>query len=192
MKRNYTAIDLEIAGIRYKLIRISYSNDGSFYITPEIKDFMGKTINGKITDLHFSNHSSGINHLRIRDIKTDTYQIPQITLMGKKECRWYLCLNLKNKQLGDILNINNKKDFKYSSYELLKIKQIPTNWLTLFLQASKGTMDINKIPLRILGYIKLYYNELNIYITLCEGKVKKSQKPFGLKSDRILPTNFQD
>jgi hypothetical protein len=179
--KNYLAIDLEINSRKYKFFRISVTKDGSLIVSPQIKPIMEGSLKGHIDDIHISQHISGKNHIKIRNIKTKSYHIPSITQVANRKCKWYICINAKDKLPKDIFNLNNNKNNSYIEYYLLNLSTFPKEWFTIYIEIS--TKKEKNKPNKSLFSQRIYYKGFYIYISICSGvpETKTNKKRQDLK-----------
>jgi len=168
--KDYVAIDLEIDSKKYKLFRISTIKDRSLVVSPQIKPIMEGSIKGSIDDIHISQHISGKNHIKIKNLKTKNYQIPSITQIANRKCKWYICINTKDKLPEDIFQINSHKSTVYKEYYLTNLPALPKGWFTIYITIS-NTKKRNK-SMQNLSSLEILYKDFYVYISLCSGTPK--------------------
>lgn len=172
--KDYVAIDLEIDSKKYKLFRISATKDGSLLVTPQIKPIIEGSLKGSMDDIHISQHISGKNHIRLRNLKTKKYHIPSITQISNRECKWYICLNAKDKLPGDIFDLNNNKNTNYTGYYLANLSAFPKEWFTIYVEILNRKRE--KKPSKNLLSYKIYYKGFYIYISICSGEPEEKRR----------------
>lgn len=184
--KDYVAIDLEIDSKKYKLFRISTTKDGSLVVTPQIKPIIEGSIKGSIGDIHISQHISGKNHIKIRNLKTKNYNIPSITQIANKECKWHICIYAKDKLPEDIFDLNKNKNTSYIEYYLVNLSVFPKEWFTIYVEISNRKRK-HKSNKGFLLFHKIYYKGFYIYISICNGTPErnKDKKGLDLKIDPI-------
>lgn len=191
--KNYVAVDILIEGDVYKLLRISQAQDGSIFITPEIKQFIESTMQSKINDIHISNHASGEKHLRIKGIDIIKYGIKQITQVSNTKGNWYFSINIKDKKISDVFKYSRKDPKTYKDYYLMELKTLSSPWFTIFVNID--CKETKKTKLKIIQELSIKVFDSDIKIYVCEGCVEGKNKgynlefsPSGLKSTtEIIP-----
>lgn len=177
--RNYVAVDILIEGNVYKLLRISQAQDGSVFITPEIKQFIESTMQSKINDIHISNHASGEKHLRIKGIDMVKYGIKQITQVSNIKGNWYFSINRKDKNFSDVFKYSKKDPKTYKDYYVMELETLPSSWLTIFVNIDGKETKKTKLKIIQELSIKAFDSEIEIYI--CEGYVEEGKNGYNLE-----------
>ncbi len=185
--RDYVAVDLEISSKRYKFFRISTIKDGSLVVSPQIKPIMEGSIKGSMDDIHISQHVSGKNHIKINNLETETFHFPSITQIANRKCKWYFCINAKDKGPEEIFNLNKKKSCCYAGYYLANLSALPKEWFTIYVEIS-AVQRRGKLPRALLFSHEVSFKGFFIHICMCDGISKKIRSKKEL-SFKINPTS---